>query len=84
MPRVLIDHYRAGFAAAYGTDPFHAFRKNLAAASPAEWDVQPSHWSRDEFGDQPELSICDIALHVGGGVRDVHRPRLRRGQARMG
>ena len=67
MPRVLIDHYRAGFAAAYGTDPFHAFRKNLAAASPAEWDVQPSHWSRDEFGDQPELSICDIALHVGGG-----------------
>lgn len=68
MSRVLIEHYQAVFEAAYRIDPFHAFRKNLAAAAPEEWDVRPSDWSRAEFGDRPELSICDIAFHVGGAL----------------
>lgn len=68
MSRVLIDHYSAVFEAAYRTDPFHAFRANLAAASPDEWNVRPSDWSREEFGDRPELSIGDLAHHVGGAL----------------
>jgi hypothetical protein len=68
MSRVLINHFSAAFEAAYRTDPFHAFRKNLDSATPEEWDVRPSDWSRDEFGDHPELTICDLAFHVGGGL----------------
>ena len=68
MSRVLINHFSAALEAAYRTDPFRAFRKNLDSATPEEWDVRPSDWSRDEFGDNPELTICDLAFHVGGGL----------------
>lgn len=68
MPRVLIDHYAATFEAAYRTDRFHAFRINLDSATPEEWDIRPADWSRNEFGDHPELTICDLAFHVGGGL----------------
>jgi hypothetical protein len=50
---------------AYRTDPWSALRKNLASVKPEEWDVRPSEWSTEEFGTQPELSVCDIALHTG-------------------
>jgi uncharacterized damage-inducible protein DinB len=50
---------------AYRTDPFAALRRNLASVTPEEWDVRPAEYSVDEFGTEPELSICDIALHTG-------------------
>lgn len=53
--------------AAYRDDPFHALRNNLASVRPQEWDVRPSGWTTEEFGTMPELSICDLALHVGAG-----------------
>lgn len=68
MPRTAIDLYLRQLNAAYRDDPFHAFRKNLTSASEAEWDVRPSDWSVEEFGTRPELSICDVALHVGGAL----------------
>jgi hypothetical protein len=65
MGRVAIDVIRTMLEQAYRTDPFSALRKNLASVKPEEWDVRPAEWSVDEFGTQPELSICDIALHTG-------------------
>lgn len=68
MSRTEIELYLHNVNAAYHDDRFHAFRRNLAAATPAEWDIRPSDWSVDEFGSQPELSICDMAFHVGGAL----------------
>src|SRR4051812_38879201 len=51
---------------AYRGDPFSALRRNLKGITPEEWDIKPASWSTDEFGDMPELSICDLVLHVGG------------------
>lgn len=65
MARTAIELHLRQFDAAYRDDPFHAFRKNLTSATAAEWEVRPSDWSVEEFGTRPELSICDIALHVG-------------------
>jgi uncharacterized damage-inducible protein DinB len=50
---------------AYRTDPWSALRKNIASVRPEEWDIRPATWSKDEFGTDPELSICDVALHTG-------------------
>jgi uncharacterized damage-inducible protein DinB len=58
---------------AYRSDPFSALRKNLEAVKPDEWEVRPAHWSVDEFGTQPELSICDLALHTGAKYMYVDR-----------
>jgi hypothetical protein len=66
MSRVGIEFWLRRLEAAYRTDPFHAFRKNLESVRPEEWDVKPAEWSVEEFGNQPELSICDLALHAGG------------------
>jgi uncharacterized damage-inducible protein DinB len=66
VTRTAIDHFVRRMEAAYRADPFHALRKNLESVSAAEWDVRPSEWSATEFGTQPELSICDLALHAGG------------------
>ena len=52
--------------AAYRADPFHALRRNVESVRPDEWDVRPAEWSKDEFGEQPELSICDSTLHIAG------------------
>jgi len=68
VARIAIDLYLSSFEAAYRGDRFHAFRQNLAAASPAEWDIRPANWSVEEFGTQPELTLCDIAFHVGGAL----------------
>lgn len=66
MTRIAIDLLVRQMNAAYRDDPFHALRRNLESVRPDEWDVRPATWSAEEFGTQPELSICDLALHVGG------------------
>jgi len=66
MKRVAIDLWLNRLDAAYRNDPFHALRKNIESVRPAEWDVSPAEWSIDEFGAQPELSICDLVWHVAG------------------
>ena len=65
MARTEIDALRRMLDEAYRTDPFCALRKNLSSVRPEEWDVRPAEYRVDEFGTQPELSICDIALHTG-------------------
>ena len=65
MPRTEIEVVTRMLDQAYRTDPWSALRKNLASVKPEEWDVRPAEHSVDEFGTQPELSICDIALHTG-------------------
>jgi hypothetical protein len=66
MTRTAIDTLVRQLNAAYRDDPFHAFRKNVGSVRPEEWDVRPAGWSVEEFGTQPELSICDLVLHVAG------------------
>jgi uncharacterized damage-inducible protein DinB len=65
MARTEIDVITRMLEQAYRTDPFSALRKNIASVRPEEWDVRPAEWSVEEFGTQPALSICDIALHTG-------------------
>ena len=65
MARTEIESLRRMLEEAYRTDPFCALRKNLSAVGPDEWDVRPADHSVDVFGTEPELSICDIALHTG-------------------
>jgi len=66
MTRIAIELLTRRLAAAYRDDPFHALRRNVESVRPGEWDVMPAQWSVDEFGAQPELSICDLVLHVAG------------------
>jgi uncharacterized damage-inducible protein DinB len=73
MPRIEIEALRRMADEAYRTDPFCALRKNLSSVRPEEWDVRPAEWSVDEFGNQPELSICDVALHTGAKYMYVDR-----------
>ena len=54
---------------AYRDDPFSSLIKNLQSITPEEWVTRPATWSADEFGDDPELSICDLVLHIGGPKR---------------
>jgi hypothetical protein len=68
MPRTAIELLHRSFRAAYRGDPFHAFRQNLESVSAAEWDVRPQTWSAEVFGTLPELSIRDLAWHVGGAA----------------
>lgn len=65
--RIAIDTLLHMMDVAYRGDPFSALRKNLEGVTAAEWDMRPATWSVDEFGTQPELSICDLVLHVAGG-----------------
>jgi hypothetical protein len=66
MTRTGIEHWTARLEAAYRSDPFHAFRRNVESVRADEWDVRPASWSADEFGADPELSICELTLHVAG------------------
>jgi uncharacterized damage-inducible protein DinB len=58
---------------AYRSDPWSALRRNIESVTAEEWDVRPATWSVAEFGTQPELSICDIALHTGAKYMYVDR-----------
>jgi uncharacterized damage-inducible protein DinB len=66
MTRTAIDVWTLRLEAAYRADPFHALRKNIESVRLVEWDVRPASWSAEEFGTQPELSVCDLVFHVGG------------------
>jgi uncharacterized damage-inducible protein DinB len=66
MGRAAIEVWESRLRAAYRDDPFHAFRRNVESVRAEEWGVRPSTWSVEEFGTQPELSICDLAMHVAG------------------
>lgn len=71
MSRAVVESLLGLFDAAYRDDPYHAFRQNVEAVSAEEWGVlplNPSIGPDSEFGEQPDLSICDLALHVGGGL----------------
>lgn len=73
MARTEIEVIQRMVEQAYRTDPWSALRKNLASVTPEEWDVRPAEWSTQEFGTEPELSICDIALHTGAKYMYVDR-----------
>lgn len=75
MTRIAIELMSGRMEAAYRADPFHAFRKNVASVRPEEWDLRPAEWSTEEFGTQPELSICDLVLHVAG-AKHMYADRL--------
>jgi uncharacterized damage-inducible protein DinB len=66
MTRIAIEVWERRLKAAYRNDPFHALRKNVESVRPDEWGVRPAEHSVEEFGTQPELSICDLVLHVAG------------------
>ena len=68
MPRTAIETLLRRMDAAYRSDPFHGFRKNVGSVRPEEWNVRPGNYSVDEFGpqDSADLSICDLVLHVAG------------------
>lgn len=65
MSRIAIETTLRQMDAAYRDDPFSALRRNVESVTPAEWHMAPETWSAEEFGTQPELSICDIVVHVG-------------------
>jgi hypothetical protein len=66
MGRTAIETLLGVMDVAYRADPFSSLRKNLEGISAAEWEIRPAKWSVEEFGGQPELSICDLVLHVAG------------------
>lgn len=73
MARTEIEVMRRMLEQAYRTDPWSALRKNIESVRPEEWDVRPATWNVDEFGTDPELSICDVALHTGAKYMYVDR-----------
>ena len=54
---------------AYSGDRFHAVRRNLEGLTEAEFHVRPGNHRVEVFGPNPELSIADLVLHVGGALR---------------
>ncbi len=54
---------------AYRGDRFHALRGNLEGLTEAEWTAIPGNHRVEVFGTDPELSIADLVLHIGGGLR---------------
>ena len=66
MARARIETLLDMMEVAYSGDVFSSLRKNLHGITPEEWVTRPVTWSAEEFGAQPELSICDLVLHVAG------------------
>ena len=66
MGRMVLNLLELRLEAAYRTGGVHALLANLASVRPLEWDVRPLNPSSNEFGNDPELSIRDIVVHVGG------------------
>jgi len=66
MGRAAIEVWESRLRAAFRDDPFHALRRNVESVREEEWAVLPAKWSVEEFGTQPELSICDLVMHVAG------------------
>ncbi len=78
MSRIAIEMLVRQMDAAYRSDPFHALRRNVNSVRPDEWDVRPAAWSVDEFGADPELSVCDLVTHGAGAKLMLRRPCVRR------
>ena len=66
MTRIAIETLLHQMNAAYRNDPFCALRRNVESVRPDEWNVRPAGWTVEEFSADPELSICDIVLHIAG------------------
>jgi hypothetical protein len=66
MGRTAIETLLHMMDVAYRADPFSALRRNVESVRPDEWHIRPAKWATDEFGTWPELSICDVVLHVAG------------------
>jgi hypothetical protein len=66
MGRAAIETLLHVMDVAYRADPFSALRRNVESVRPDEWHIRPAKWSVDEFGTLPELSICDVVMHVAG------------------
>lgn len=67
MPRARIEALLHMMDVAYRADPFSALRRNVESVRPDEWNIAPAEWSAAEFGEHdPELSICQLTLHVAG------------------
>ena len=66
MPRTQIDLLIDALDFAYKGDRWSALLSNLAPVTDAEWAVTPAEHSAEIFGDDPELSIGDIVLHIAG------------------
>lgn len=70
MARSRIESLLHMLEVAYRADPFGSLLGNIKSVSDAEWQIAPEEWSKEEFGDTyPELSICDLVVHVGGAKR---------------
>ncbi|MEX2247532.1 MAG: DinB family protein [Dehalococcoidia bacterium] len=69
MGRTAIETLLHMMEVAYRADPFSSLRRNLDSVRDDEWEIRPAKWSIDEFGTQPELSIGDLVLHIGGPKR---------------
>src|SRR5690606_34359362 len=52
--------------AAYRRDHWHSLLGNIGDVRDDEWAVRPAKWTVEVFGTDPELSIVDMVLHVGG------------------
>jgi uncharacterized damage-inducible protein DinB len=69
MSRIAIETLVQLMNIAYRDDPFCALLRNLASVTGDEWHIKPASWNAEKFGTDPELSICDMVLHVGGAKR---------------
>jgi hypothetical protein len=66
MARTQIDLLGDALDFAYRGDRWSALLSNLGPVTDEEWAVKPAEHSADVFGDDPELSIGDIVLHIAG------------------
>jgi hypothetical protein len=74
MTRTEIEVLLRQLKGAYSSDRFHAFRQNVESVRPEEWNIlpkEPSVGPQSEFGmpGEADLSICQLVLHVAGGLR---------------
>ncbi len=69
MSRIAIETMLRALDGAYRSDPFHALLLNLQAVDESDWTSRPVEHREDVFGDDPELSIGDIVVHVAGALR---------------
>jgi uncharacterized damage-inducible protein DinB len=84
MTRVAIDLLARSLEAAYRGDGWHALLQSLRPITPEHWSARPAEFSADIFGDDPELSIADIVLHVGAAKRMYANKAFGDGTAQWG
>ena len=66
MSRIAIETLERQVHAAYHSDPFHAFRKNVESVQPEEWDIRPVNWSTEvRHGNLP---VADLFCVYAGAI----------------